>query len=107
MGDHQQFYEEVGRRIRKSRQDKGLTQEFLAEKVRLSRTSLTNIEKGRQKLLLHTLAAIAQALQIAAASLLPEPTPVPADDLNEALRIRPRAEQKWIKSALTVQEGER
>ena len=48
-----------------------VTQEGLAKLVGLTRTSLTNIEKGRQKILLHTFADLAAALRVAPAELLP------------------------------------
>jgi transcriptional regulator with XRE-family HTH domain len=64
------LYSAVGLQIREIRIEKGITQEALAKKVKLTRTSLTNIEKGRQKLLLHTLMDIASALDAPAAELL-------------------------------------
>ncbi len=48
-----------------------MTQGRLAAMVGLSRTSITNIERGRQKILLHTLSAIAEALGTPLAELLP------------------------------------
>lgn len=66
------LYAAVGRRIRKVRTDKKITQEDLAGAAGLTRTSVTNIEKGRQKLLLHTLSAIARRLAVPCASLLPD-----------------------------------
>jgi DNA-binding XRE family transcriptional regulator len=101
--DQQAFYKEVGRRIRDARRRRTppLTQDGLAELVGLSRTSITNIEQGRQKCLLHTLADIATALRVEAASLISE-----ADgqlkDLNAALKDRPRSEKEWIMSAVTA-----
>jgi transcriptional regulator with XRE-family HTH domain len=65
------LYQEVGGRIKEVRKMKGITQERLAESVSLTRTSLTNIEKGRQKILLHTFVEIASALQIEPSELLP------------------------------------
>lgn len=65
------FYREVGLKIREARDQKKLTQEDLAQTVGLTRTSLTNIEKGRQKFLLHTFVAIASALEVTPAKLLP------------------------------------
>jgi DNA-binding XRE family transcriptional regulator len=50
-----------------------LTQEELAHRVHLKRTSITNIEKGRQKLLVHTLFDIAAALDVPIADLIPTP----------------------------------
>ncbi len=72
-----QFYREVGSKIRAARlklkEEKiVLTQEGLAGCVGLTRTSLVNIEKGRQKLLLHTFAEIAVALGVEPADLLPK-----------------------------------
>ena len=66
------FYLAVGRRVRKARRARSLTQEVLASLVSLTRTSITNIEKGRQKILLHTLADLAKALQVEYVALLPE-----------------------------------
>jgi transcriptional regulator with XRE-family HTH domain len=68
-----QFYKEVGLRIRQARKKAdNLTQEALAVSVGLTRTSLTNIEKGRQKVLLHTFTEIASALGIDPLDLLPK-----------------------------------
>jgi transcriptional regulator with XRE-family HTH domain len=71
LSDQALFYAEVGRRVRQARERVGLTQEDLAARVSLSRTSVTNIEKGRQKLLLHTLYGLAAALQVSPVALLP------------------------------------
>jgi len=65
------FYVAVGRRIAKARTGR-LTQEALAQKATLTRTSIVNIEKGRQQILLHTVVEIAQALAIPVTDLLPE-----------------------------------
>ena len=45
--------------LRDAREKSGRTQEDVAKAVSLTRTSLTNMEKGRQKLLLHTFTDIA------------------------------------------------
>lgn len=84
-----------------------LTQERLAELVSLTRTSITNVEKGRQKLLLHTLAEIAGALEVDLASLLPESGKDADKRLNDALRNRPRSEKEWIKSTVSAVQKER
>ena len=65
------LYEEVGRRIRTARVGRGVTQDALAERVGLTRTSITNVEAGKQKLPLHTLFEIAAALQVEVRELLP------------------------------------
>lgn len=99
--DHQVFYEEVGRRICAARKQRNpsLTQDELARRVGLTRTSITNVEKGRQKCLLHTLADIASALQVEVSSLVPNVTAPPAD-LDDALRDHPASEKEWIIATL-------
>ena len=65
------LYWEVGIRIRAAREQKGISQERLAASIGLSRTSLTNIEQGKQKFLLHTFIAIADTLGVSLGQLLP------------------------------------
>jgi transcriptional regulator with XRE-family HTH domain len=69
--DQGAFYAEIGRRVRLARERLGLTQGSLATQVMLSRTSVTNIEKGRQKVLAHTICSLAGALNVLPAELLP------------------------------------
>jgi transcriptional regulator with XRE-family HTH domain len=64
------IYNRIGLNIRNARNVAGLTQEELASAVGLSRTSINNIEKARQKLLVHTLFEIAEACQTTPESLL-------------------------------------
>lgn len=98
------FYKEVGRRIRDARTQRKprLTQEALGKLVSLTRTSITNVEKGRQKFLLHTLADIAAVLQVEPASLLPPSKNAMNNQLDQALKNRPEAEKEWIKSAVSA-----
>lgn len=72
LDDQVAFYAEVGRRVRRARERAGLTQDALASRVSLSRTSVTNIEKGRQKVLLHMLCNLADALGVTPEVLMPE-----------------------------------
>jgi transcriptional regulator with XRE-family HTH domain len=62
------FYAVVGRLIREARERRGVTQEALATLVSLSRTSLTNIERGRQKVQLHTLCRLERVMNFSAVS---------------------------------------
>lgn len=93
-----EFYVQVGKRIRDKR-GAAMTQEKLAIHVGLTRTSVTNIEKGKQRLSLHTLIAIAEALKIPPAELLPS-TIDGRMSASEALKHRPEDEQEFLKSAL-------
>lgn len=66
------FYLELGKRVRKARKKLDLTQDDLANLLSLNRTSITNIEKGKQRLLAHTLVELANNLKIPVIELLPE-----------------------------------
>lgn len=58
------FYKELGRRIRLLRKSQKLNQATVAKRVRLTRTSIVNIEKGRQHPTVYGLAQIAAALGV-------------------------------------------
>jgi transcriptional regulator with XRE-family HTH domain len=95
-------YEEIGRLIFKARDRKGLTQEQLAAKIDLKRTSITNIEKGRQQLLVHMLLKIAGALDVEIGSLIP----ATADANNDQMHTDryPAKSIDWVKAALNKVE---
>lgn len=67
---HRELYERIGFALRKQRDKIGMTQATLAELSGLSRTSVTNIERGGQALLVHQLLELAKALGVSPASLL-------------------------------------
>lgn len=86
------FYKQVGENIRARRKALGLSQEALAKAVGLKRPSLSNIEKGRQNILLHTFYDIADSLNMGAETLLParqtsQPTDLP-DLTNFSREVR-------------------
>jgi transcriptional regulator with XRE-family HTH domain len=80
LGTQDVFYTEFGRRIRAARERAGLTQDALAARVSLSRTSVTNIERGRQKVLLHTFCDLAAALGVAPEAFLCDAVPPPSPE---------------------------
>lgn len=55
-------HQAVGARVRMIRETLGLSQDDLSKRTRLDRTSITNIEIGRQRLLLQTVEELARAL---------------------------------------------
>lgn len=108
MDNQDAFYADVGRRVREARDERGLTQEALATLVSLTRTSITNIEKGRQKLLAHTLMDLAAALKVAPATLLPENHSTSSDKkLDHFLKDRSPKERAWVKSVLSSKQKEK
>jgi transcriptional regulator with XRE-family HTH domain len=90
---NRKFYAVVGGRIAKARSGR-MTQEALAAKTSLTRTSIINIEKGRQQILVHTLVDIAQALQIPITDLVPD-----TDNVEMLLRDKTRKGVEWVKSS--------
>jgi transcriptional regulator with XRE-family HTH domain len=70
------FYAEFGIKLKRAREKAGLTQKQLADRVELPRTSVTNIEHGRQRIALHQLIQFGQALGVEPLELLP------AEELN-------------------------
>lgn len=72
------FYELFGSKLAKARRAANITQEALSKSLGLSRTSVVNIEKGRQPVHLHLAAKIAVTLGTSVAQLTPnliEPVP--------------------------------
>lgn len=69
--DKGSFYVELGKNIRAVREERKLTQEALASLLSITRTSVTNIEKGRQKMFLHTFWEITQILSVSPDVLMP------------------------------------
>ena len=65
------LYRAVGEAIRSTRLAQGMTQQQLATAVGFLRTSVVNIEAGRQRVPLATLYDIADALGVQATALLP------------------------------------
>lgn len=68
------FYAIIGQRIAEARKNASLKQEPFAEMFKLSRASIVNIEKGRQKSSLHLLWEISKKLKIDFTQLLPSTT---------------------------------
>jgi transcriptional regulator with XRE-family HTH domain len=67
-----QLYIEIGLKIRAARLDRSWKQDDLAEAVGLTRSSVANIEAGRQKTLVHSLVRIAESLNVTVDTLLPD-----------------------------------
>jgi transcriptional regulator with XRE-family HTH domain len=88
-------YEAIGGAIRRRRELIGMTQATLAQKVGLSRPSITNIERGGQALFVHQILDLSRALGVGVTALLPafepvEPEPTPGlidDDMRALLHL--------------------
>jgi transcriptional regulator with XRE-family HTH domain len=108
------FYKEVGKNVRTRRTAADLSQSQLAEAVGLTRTSITNLEAGRQQIPLHVLARIAAVLEIWPGDLLPEMSvfddTIAVPDLTKPLadadeRMRRFVQSTVAKAALSSRKG--
>jgi len=103
MLEHE-LYEKVGARVRAAREAARLTQEELGRRIGLTRASVTNIEKARQNVQLHTLYDIARVLDVPVTALLPSVTE-PAGSGVEGVLAGLESdyappEQRWIRDVL-------
>ena len=64
-------YAIIGENVLRARKARGMKQEDLATAVGFLRTSVANIEAGKQRVPLHTLEKIAAALDVSPGELLP------------------------------------
>jgi transcriptional regulator with XRE-family HTH domain len=83
----QLFYRQFGRILAEARSKKKLSQEVLASELGLSRTSITNIEKGRQPVQLHTLYLISELLSVDIKDLLPSPKLSQRPEANQDVNV--------------------
>ena len=90
------FYKAFGKKVAAARDDQGDTQAELAAKVELSRTSITNIEKGRQPVQLHTAIQIADSLSTTISELIPSKGLLRPSDSLEKLKDLDPNERKWV-----------
>jgi transcriptional regulator with XRE-family HTH domain len=65
------IYHQIGVAIRVKRKSLSLTQHMLAARLGISRAALANIETGRQKVFVHYLYSLAEALEMKPHELLP------------------------------------
>lgn len=71
LSKHAKKHYRLGRQIQKIRKSKGLTQEELSEKLRISLTYMGNIEIGRKVPNLRMLYRIAETLKVKVKDLFP------------------------------------
>ena len=101
MDNSAALYSQIGKRVRELRQKKQLSQTRLAEIVGLKRTSITNIEKGRQKILVHTLWDLAEALSVNPKDLLPvDAFETPNLDPGEMPKDASGKEREWLRAVI-------
>src|SRR5689334_4194754 len=98
MIDEERLYRMLGERLRNLREKHGgprgrMTQAELAMRVGLERTSITNIEKGTQKVPLHVLFRLCEVFRVSVAELLPTVSEVHQTKQEESLEELPFGQQ--------------
>lgn len=103
------LYVELGRRVRAARQSAGFSQMDLARRLGMSRTSITNLEQGHQRVALHVFLKLAAALGADPATLLPSADH--GEDETPELRGLDKGTAQWVRrvvgsEALVIKGGE-
>lgn len=102
------FYRAVGELVRAARSAARMTQAQLADGANLTRSSIANIEAGRQRVPLHVFAMIAEALDTEPAKLLPEEfNSAPPPDLTKlGLANEEASTREFVANVLSQVIGE-
>jgi transcriptional regulator with XRE-family HTH domain len=102
------FYSEFGRRLQQARRAAHVTQAELARGIGLSRTSVANIENGRQPVYIHTFVALTKALGASIETLMPTATSLVLDleDTQDLKRLNPET-QNWVRRVLQTRGNEK
>ncbi len=99
----QRLYRLIGQRIRNLRTSQGLKQEELGRRVSLSRTSITNIEQGKQRLLADQLFTFASAFGVELMQILPNKAELNATkefSLIIADKKLSNDQRKWVEKVI-------
>lgn len=88
--DHLTLYRTIGEKITHYRKRKRISQSDFAQLVELSRSSISNIEKGRQSAPVHVLSDISKALEVDLYDIIPN---CEVATSNEALIAQVKAVQ--------------
>lgn len=90
------FYEQFGRRLRRERDGAELSQAEVASRVGLTRTSIANIESGKQRVALHRFVDLAAAIGCDPMALLMESTEDQLSDV-QMLAAESADEELWLR----------
>ncbi len=101
----EQLYREFGRLLRRRRKEAHLTQDDVASRVGLARTSITNIEQGRQHVSLHMVYELASAIGARPQDLLPEKNILLQQNLELERKLgkleQPEERKDWIRRLMS------
>ncbi len=101
------FYRSLGERIKEARTAAKIKQEDLAKILGLKRTSVVNIEKGRQRAPLHTLLELAFFLNVELDSLIPQIKMGLQKDIEKKITKNISALKKYSNDNSVIAESEK
>jgi len=99
-GDNNGVYLDFGRRFKVARDKNNVTQNEVAKRVGLSRTSITNIECGRQQVSLHVFLSLSKAVGVEPQQLLPNIDLICADDGKLKAEVKKQKLSKYEEAAV-------
>jgi transcriptional regulator with XRE-family HTH domain len=102
--DQGPFYRALGERLRKARVKKNIKQGELARAVGLARTSITNIECGRQPVEVRVLVQIATTLGTSVTRLIPRSERSSEELPRKAQRLN-SSTQAWVRRVIGAGKG--
>jgi len=108
MLDEVEFNRRLGAAIARIRSEHRITQAILAQGVSLSRTSVTNIERGTQKLSVYKFLEICGVLRVRPERLLSDASPFDVGEFEALLSKLPADQQRFVRAAMApmrVEEG--
>lgn len=98
------FYARIGSNIRTARTTAGLSQSTLAKRIGFTRAAVSNLESGRQRLTVHLLVQISDALEINPSQLLTElparAEPDVLEELDRHIVHAPDTAQNFVRRAI-------
>jgi transcriptional regulator with XRE-family HTH domain len=89
-GKTDEFYVVVGKRVRAARENQDLSQATLARRIGFTRSSVANLEAGRQRIALHLFVLIARALGVDPVILLPDTSMLDIFDFPQSSSLEER-----------------
>ncbi|MEV6831872.1 helix-turn-helix transcriptional regulator [Amycolatopsis sp. NPDC051102] len=99
------FYGEVGQLVQAARTQAGLSQTDLGDRIGLTRSSIANLEAGRQRIRLHILALIADALRMKLSELITDtPLGIKSSELSqvdEFLSGSPDSARRFVEGVIS------
>ena len=103
------FYRELGQRIRTFRTEQGLTQAALGLRLDppVTRAAIANVEKGKQRVLAHTLVQLAQILRVEIHGLLPTVSSLRSTSVQQKDLERELKKKLVVSSAVVKRLSER